>query len=205
MKRIVNKPPSVLKYSGARLPVGYVYAYFKGGWPTGGSSGVFMSFSTDGLNFTLLNNGDPVLTPPQPPEFPKGENQMRDPSVVQGPDGLFHMVWTSGITAKTIGYSSSPDLVTWSPPKRIQVWGPEVNVEHTWAPEIFYDADGQEYLVVWASNVDKEDHKLYSFTTKDFEAISPPKLFYYNNNTVIDGVIAEDVENDRYVMVGLPR
>jgi hypothetical protein len=180
--------------------VGYVYAYFKGGWPTGGSSGVFMSFSTDGLNFTPLNNGNAVLTPPQPPDFPAGENQMRDPSVVQGPDGLFHMVWTSGITAKTIGYSSSPDLVTWSTPKRVQVWPPEVTVANTWAPETFYDGDAEKYLVVWASNLDNGHHKLYSFTTTDFEAISPPQLFYYNGNTVIDGVIAEDAANDRFVM-----
>ncbi|HYO25275.1 MAG TPA: hypothetical protein VEQ85_10010, partial [Lacipirellulaceae bacterium] len=91
--------------------VGYVYAYFKGPWPTGGSSGVFLDYSTDGFNFTPLNFGNPVLTPPQPTGgFPSGENLMRDPSVVYGPDGLFHMVWTTGITTRTIGYASSPDL-----------------------------------------------------------------------------------------------
>ncbi|BBO31191.1 family 43 glycosylhydrolase [Lacipirellula parvula] len=181
-------------------PTGYVYAYFKGGWPTGGSSGVFLSFSTDGLNFTPLNNDQAVITPPRAPAFPAGENQMRDPSVVRGPDGKFHMVWTTGITTKTIGYSSSDDLVTWSTPKRIEVWGAGVNVANTWAPELYYDEEQEKYLVVWASNLNNGPHKLYSFTTTDFDTFSQPKEFYYAGQTVIDGMIARDEANDRYLM-----
>ena len=181
-------------------PTGYVYAYFKGGWPTGGSSGVYLSFSTDGLHYTPLNNDQAVITPPQAPAFPAGENLMRDPSVVYGPDGKFHMVWTSGITTKTIGYSSSEDLVTWSTPKRIEVWGAGVNVANTWAPELYYDEEEQEYLVVWASNLNNGPHKLYSFTTTDFNSFTPPAEFYYAGQTVIDGMIARDEANDRYLM-----
>lgn len=181
-------------------PTGYVYAYFKGGWPTGGSSGVYLSFSTDGLHYTPLNNDQAVITPPQAPAFPAGENLMRDPSVVHGPDGKFHMVWTSGITTKTIGYSSSDDLVTWSTPKRIEVWGAGVNVANTWAPELYYDEEEQEYLVVWASNLNNGLHKLYSFTTTDFNSFTPAAEFYYAGQTVIDGMIARDEANDRYLM-----
>lgn len=179
---------------------GYFYAYFKGGWPTGGSSGVFLSYSSDGLNFSSLNDGNPILVPPQPPDFPDGENQMRDPSVVYGPDGLFHMVWTSGITTKTIGYASSPNLKDWSTPQRIQVWDNSVNVTNTWAPEIFYDDDSEKYQIVWASNLDGGDHKLYSFATEDFTTFSTPQVFYYNGNTVIDGMVAEDKANNRFLM-----
>jgi hypothetical protein len=179
---------------------GYFYAYFKGGWPTGGSSGVFLSYSSDGLNFSSLNNGNPIMVPPQPPDFPSGENLMRDPSVAYGPDGLFHMVWTSGITTKTIGYASSPNLKDWSTPKRIQVWNSSVNVANTWAPEIFYDDSIDKYQIVWASNLNNGDHKLYSFTTEDFVTFSTPQVFYYNGNTVIDGMIAEDKANDRFLM-----
>lgn len=181
-------------------PTGYVYAYFKGGWPTGGSSGVYLSFSTDGLHYTPLNNDQAVITPPQAPAFPAGENLMRDPSVVYGPDGKFHMVWTSGITTKTIGYSSSEDLVTWSTPKRIEVWGAGTNVANTWAPELYYDEEEQEYLVVWASNLNNGPHKLYSFTTTDFNSFTPPAEFYYAGQTVIDGMIARDEANARYLM-----
>lgn len=181
-------------------PTGYVYAYFKGGWPNGGSSGVFLSFSNDGLNYTPLNDDKAVITPPQSPAFPAGENQMRDPSVVYGPDGKFHMVWTTGITTKTIGYSSSEDLVTWTTPKRIEVWGSNVNVANTWAPELYYDEEEQEYLVVWASNLNNGPHKLYSFTTTDFDSFTTPQEFYYAGQTVIDGMIARDEANDLYLM-----
>ncbi len=179
---------------------GYIYAYFKGGWPTGGSSGVFLSYSSDGLNFTPLNNDNPVFTPPQPPAFPSGENQTRDPSVVRGPDGLYHMVWTSGITTRTIGYASSPNLKDWSTPERIEVWDNSVTVDNTWAPEIFYDDALDHYQIVWSSDLNNGDHKLYSFTTTDFNSFSTPQVFYYNGNTVIDGMVAEDVVNNRYLM-----
>lgn len=184
----------------AAEPTGYIYAYFKGGWPTGGSSGVYLSFSTDGLNYTPLNDDQAVITPPQSPQFPTGENQMRDPSVVYGPDGKFHMVWTTGITTKTIGYSSSDDLVTWSTPQRIEVWNPGDNVANTWAPELYYDQDEEEYLIVWASNLNNGPHKLYSLTTADFQSFSEPAEFYYAGQTVIDGMIARDEANDQYLM-----
>jgi hypothetical protein len=178
----------------------YLFAYFTGPWPSGGSSGVYLSYSTDGLDFQPINNGNPVFTSPQPPAFPSGENQTRDPSVVLGPDGKFHMVWTSGITTKTIGYSSSTDLKSWSPAERITLWNAAENVANTWAPEIFYDAAEEEYVVAWASNLNGGDHRLYYFTTPDFDTISPKELLYYNGNTVIDGAIAFNDATNKYVM-----
>jgi len=50
------------------------------------------------------------------------------------------MVWTTGITTKSIGYASSPDLKNWSNEQRIPIWNANSNVDNTWAPEIFYDA-----------------------------------------------------------------
>src|ERR1700759_845737 len=47
---------------------------------------------------------------------------MRDPSIAQGPDGIFHCVWTTGWKDdKGIGYASSPDLVHWSKEQHIGV------------------------------------------------------------------------------------
>jgi hypothetical protein len=178
----------------------YIFAYFTGPWPNGGSSGVYLSSSSDGLRFAPLNDGNAVFTPPQPPSFPAGENQTRDPSVVYGPDGKFHMVWTSGIDAKTIGYASSPDLKNWSTPRRIELWGQADDVAHTWAPEVFFDPVARNYLVAWASNPDRGDHRLYSVTTDDFAKISPKRVLYYNGNTVIDGAIAYDAASRRYIM-----
>ena len=40
---------------------------------------------------------------------------MRDPSVVLGPDGTFHLVWTSSWRGdRGFGYSSSKDLIHWT-------------------------------------------------------------------------------------------
>ncbi len=40
---------------------------------------------------------------------------MRDPSIVQGPDGVFHLVWTCSWKGdRGFGYASSKDLMNWS-------------------------------------------------------------------------------------------
>lgn len=184
---------------------GYVYAYFQGGWPTGGHSGVFMSYSTDGLNFEPMNNGEAVYVPPEAwgpgsDTDTTDEDQTRDPSVVYGADGLYHMVWTSGIDTRTIGYASSADLKTWTNEQLIPIWDASTVVNHTWAPEIFYDEANSDYQIIFASDLDNGDHKLYSITTTDFTSFSAPSLFYYNGATVIDAMIARDTVNNRYLM-----
>ena len=129
----------VLPSSIHALPGGEVilFPYFK----DPGTQGVFLMASRDGLTFEHLNGGRPIFTVP--------ESVTRDPSIVRGPDDLFHMVWTSG--AKSIGYANSPDLVSWSEPRTIPVWEPDDNVINTWAPELFYDDVEEEFLIVWAS------------------------------------------------------
>jgi hypothetical protein len=39
---------------------------------------------------------------------------MRDPCILKGPDGYFHMVWTVSWNDLGIGYARSKDLVHWS-------------------------------------------------------------------------------------------
>ena len=71
-------------------------------------AGLRMLYSYDGRNWTDL---DTVLLQP------KIGNQkvMRDPSMVQGPDGTFHLVWTSSWRGDLgFGYASSKDLFNWS-------------------------------------------------------------------------------------------
>lgn len=188
----------LLAMPGFASETSYVYAYFQGRWPTGGHSGVFLSYSADGLHFESMNGGDPVFVPPD--DWSDAEDQTRDPSVTYGPDGLYHMVWTSGITTRTIGYASSPNLRDWSTPQLIEMWAPDVTVDNTWAPEILYDDVHGQYQIVFASDLDNGDHKQYFVTTADFASFSEPALFYYNNATVIDGMVAKDPRNNRYLM-----
>ena len=55
---------------------------------------------------------------------------MRDPSIVKGPDGTFHLVWTSSWRGDLgFGYSSSKDLIHWTPQRlngSISLSGPRV-------------------------------------------------------------------------------
>ena len=95
--------------------------------------------------WTALNDDRSFLTPQV------GTRLMRDPCVCQGPDGTFHMVWTSGWWDKGIGLAHSKDLIDWSPQKWIEVMAHEPEAVNCWAPEIYYDAPTGTYLIFWAT------------------------------------------------------
>jgi hypothetical protein len=184
----------------------YLFSYFVGN----GEDGLHLAHSTDGYTWTALNNGQSLLTPTA------GEDKlMRDPSIVQGPDGTFHMVWTVSWGEQGIGYSSSPDLTEWAEQRYIPVMEHESDARNCWAPELFYDEPSDQYLICWATTIPGRfsdtdgqtrrsrrdpgyNHRLYYVTTRDFETFSKTKLFYDRGFNVIDATLARDGE--RYVM-----
>lgn len=121
---------------------------------------------------------------------------MRDPSVAEGPDGTFHLVWTSSWRDDCgIGYARSRDLVHWTGQRHIGLMDPcggaTLNV---WAPELFYDGERGEFVIVWASAVEgrfDSTQRLYSATTRDFEHFSTPELFYDPGYNSIDGAVLQ--------------
>lgn len=134
--------------------------------------------------------------------------QFRDPSLLRGPDGTFHLVWTSGWHGdQGFGCASSKDLIHWSEQKFISVMTNEPTTVNVWAPELFYD--GGDFIIVWAStvpgrfpdNLEKHDnnHRLYFTTTRDFISFTPAKLFFDPSFSVIDGFVLKD--DGRYVLV----
>jgi beta-xylosidase len=129
--------------------------------------------------------------------------------MVRGPDGTFHLVWTSGwADPKGFGYASSKDLIHWSDQQFIPVMTNEPTTVNTWAPELFYDAPQKQYIIVWASTIPgrfpdyqeahTNNHRLYYTTTQDFKKFAPTKLFLDPGFSVIDAFIAKDGE--RYVL-----
>ena len=119
----------------------YLFTYFKGN----GEDGLHLAYSNDALNWKSLNDDKSILTPEV------GEQKlMRDPAVIKGGDGLFHMVWTTGWTEHGIGYASSKDLINWSEQELIPVMEHEETARNCWAPEITYDAQNDEYMIYWA-------------------------------------------------------
>ncbi|MFD2730208.1 glycoside hydrolase family 43 protein [Pedobacter alpinus] len=136
---------------------------------------------------------------------------MRDPSMVQGPDGTFHLVWTSSWKGdKGFGYASSKDLIHWSKQEFLPVMQHEETTVNVWAPELFYDDVDQQYIIIWASTIpfrfpkgaeeENNNHRMYYTTTKDFKAFSPTKLFIDPNFSVIDAVIVKRAIKD-YALV----
>ena len=137
---------------------------------------------------------------------------MRDPSIVVGPDSTFHLVWTIAWKGDTgFGYSSSRDLVNWSEQRRIPAMDSVASTQNLWAPELFYDDVKGQYMVVYASCVpdagfdvgieeEKNNHRLYYVTTKDFTTFSDPKLFYEPGFSCIDATLVKRGPED-YVMV----
>ena len=135
---------------------------------------------------------------------------MRDPSIVKGPDGTFHLVWTSSWRGdRGFGYASSKDLIHWTTQRFIST-GMDTTTVNTWAPELFYDDVKKQYLIVWASCVPgkfpdyqedhKNNHRLYYMTTKDFKTFSKAQLFYDPGFSAIDATLIKRGTDD-YVMV----
>ncbi len=171
-----------------------VFSYFR----ENGESGLFLATSENGLQWKALHGDQPLIVPTV------GESKlMRDPSLTRGPDGRFHMVWTTSWEGKTIGYASSANLRDWTPQKAIPVMEHEPGVKNCWAPEIFFDRASGEFVVVWASTIEGRfpetlsmgergrNHRLYAFRTRDFETIGPTELFYDPGFLVIDAAIFE--------------
>jgi hypothetical protein len=168
------------------------------------TDGLTLLYSYDGISWRRI---DTVLLKP------KIGNQkvMRDPSLIQGPDGIFHLVWTSSWKGDLgFGYTSSKDLINWSEQKLIPVMAWDSTTVNVWAPELFYDDVKMEYIIIWASTIpfrfekgiedEYNNHRLYYTTTKDFNTFSGSKLFFNPGYSVIDGVIIKRDKND-YVLV----
>jgi hypothetical protein len=179
----------------------YLFSYFKGN----GEDGLHLAFSEDGYKWTALKNDSSFLTPTA--GFDK---LMRDPCVIKGPDGLFHMVWTASWNEKGIGYTNSPDLINWSPQQYFEVMKDEPAARNCWAPEIFYDEKSKQYMIFWATTIagkfpetqsKKENaynHRIYYVTTEDFKTFSDTDILYDMDFNVIDATLIKD--KSKYVM-----
>ncbi|HZL09159.1 MAG TPA: glycoside hydrolase family 43 protein [Prolixibacteraceae bacterium] len=180
----------------------YLFSYFVGN----GQDGLHLAYSTDGLKWTPLNDGESYLAPKVGPD-----KLMRDPFILQGKDGLFHLVWTSGWWDKQIGYASSPDLVHWSEQKGIPVMEHEPTAKNSWAPEMVYDPANKNYIIFWATTIPGRhsdvsssesekglNHRMYCTKTSDFVSFSPTEMFFNPDFSTIDATILP--KNNQFYM-----
>lgn len=191
---------ATIAYAQSNNPV-YLFSYFKGN----GEDGLHLAYSYDGYTWQSLYGDSSFLKPAA------GKDKlMRDPCIVRGADGVFHMVWTVSWNEKGIGYASSKDLVHWSEQQYIPVMEQEAEARNCWAPEIFYDTRKKEYMIYWATTIpgrfaagdtsgdDKYNHRMYYTTTRDFKTFSPTRLLYDKGFNVIDATIQQ--HGKEYVM-----
>jgi hypothetical protein len=169
----------------------HLFCYFKGR-----GDGLHYAVSRDGLKWEALFNDSVLLKPEVGPD-----RLFRDPCIVRGRDGGFHMVWTTGWTGKGIGYASSRDLLHWSEQQLLPVMEGEDSARNTWAPEITYDPRSRQFMIYWASTISgrfplrdtaaesKYNHRVYYTTTKNFRTFSATKLLYEPGFSVIDASI----------------
>ena len=176
----------------------YMFSFFQGN----GEDGLHLAYSLDGMEWKALNGNKSYLKPEV------GTKLMRDPSVCRGPDGEFHMVWTSGWWDKGIGIAHSKDLVKWSEQKFLPLMWNEGKARNCWAPEMFYDDVKEEYVIFWSTTIegrfpvanrgDDNNNRIYYITTKDFSTYTNPAVLYDHGFNVIDSYIVKD--GDKYVM-----
>ena len=164
------------------------------------TDGLYFLTSRDGYRWTDL--GGSWLHPAI------GEKKlMRDPSMAQGADGVWRLVWTSGWNGdKGFGYASSKDLIHWSDQQFIPVMQREPEAFNVWAPEIFFEKDSAQFIIIWATTIpgrfargqedEKNNHRLYCTTTRDFKTFSPTRLFYDPGYSVIDATIVQRETTD---------
>jgi len=177
----------------------YLFASYIGN----GEDGLHLAYSFNG--YVWIDLGGSFL------KVEVGEHKlMQDPSVIQGPDGTFHMVWTTGPGDKGFGYAGSKDLIHWSRQKFVGIMEHEPQTTYVLAPELFYDDTQRQFLIVWASTIlpnfyqafqepTNDNPRLWCTTTRDFETFTQARPFFEPGYSVKDGVIIGD--GTRYVLI----
>ena len=171
----------------------YLFSYFI----NNGEDGLHLLSSRDGRQWAPLNGGRSFLYPAV------GSRLMRDPSISRGPDGTFHMVWTTGWWDTGIGIAHSKNLIDWSEQAFLPVMADRPGAQNCWAPEIFFDEDNGRYLIFWATTtvrVPDSSHRIYFVETRDFKTYTPARILFDQGFSVIDAFIVKPSPG-RFVMV----
>jgi hypothetical protein len=165
---------------------GYLLAHFIGESARGEQ--IYFAHSRDGLRWTDLNGGSPVLL------STVGTQGVRDPALVRSPAGDRYWIvatdlriasGTSWSDAANRGSTSlvvweSGDLVTWSQPRLINVAAGISGAGNAWAPEAIWNPATNDYVVYWATNSLRNGvtkHRIWYVRTSDFRTFTAPQLY----------------------------
>lgn len=181
----------------------YLFVHFVGSEKQATDEQIYFSTSTDGLNWSTLNNGSPFLT-----NTVSNENGVRDPYILRGEDNDYYIIATdlSIVNGNTKNWStcqtkSSRNIIVWKS-SDLKTWTcntmeamPE-DYGCVWAPEAIYDSEKGEYMVFWASKVKSDNYakqRIYYRYTKDFKTFTTePQIYIERDHSMIDTTIVQD-------------
>ena len=180
----------------------YLFAHFIGEEKNGEQ--IYFSVSRDGLHWTDLLNGNPILL------SQTGTCGVRDPFLVRHPQtGTVYLIATDLRIEAGKGWNEAQengsrsiivwktdDLVHWTKERSFEVGIPEAGC--VWAPEAVFDKEKGAFLVFFASKVGGK-HRIYATYTEDFEQFSDTFLYMEKEKDVIDTTILED--NGQYYRI----
>lgn len=163
---------------------GYVMAYFtESPSMTGANYGLHLAVSSDGLNWTPLNQNNPVATPTL------GSGGLRDPFILRKQDGTF-VVLATDLYGTDWAYQSqylhiwdSTDLRTFNNYRLLKVHS---LATHAWAPEAYWDASRGQYAVVYSAVPSGHNVLMVNYTS-DFVTATSPQVFFDPGYDAIDG------------------
>jgi sucrose-6-phosphate hydrolase SacC (GH32 family) len=193
----------------------YFFPHFVGeSTPDGEAIYFAVSDGNDPMSWQTLNGGSAVLT------STLGTRGLRDPFIIRSPDGgRFFLLATDlqiygggnfGDAQETGSRSlmiwESTDLVNWGEQREVVV--APANAGNVWAPEAYWDANNETYMVYWASALYPADlpaeqrdiatsyQRMLHATTSDFVTFSEPRVWIDEprgpGRGMIDSTIAEE-------------
>ncbi len=178
----------------------YLFAYFNGNaqW----QEQICFALSTDGYNYTPLNNGNPIINS----EDIALKQAVRDPHILRGEDGYFYMVVTD--MRSSDGWSSndgmvllrSADMTNWTHtaidfPTRWPERFDRNTLTQVWAPQTIYDPEEGKYMVYYAIGESGKNYiTYYSYANEDFTDLTEPQVLYNHNgmNTIDADIVWHD-------------
>ncbi|MGN9909878.1 glycoside hydrolase family 43 protein [Phytohabitans sp. LJ34] len=166
----------------------YVFAYFtETPNMSGANYGLHLAVSQDGLNWSPLNQNNPVATPTA------GTLGLRDPFILRKQDGTF-VVLATDLNGTDFGQNNqylhvwdSTNLTSFTGYRRIRMHG--LNT-HTWAPTAFWDAARGQYGIVYSAN-NGTDVFMVNYTS-DFRTVSTNQVYFSPGFPVLDSDIVVD-------------
>ena len=192
MKRIAWMLLCVANFGFAEPMAGYLMGYFtESPNRLADSRALHLAVSDDALNWTPLNQNQPVLIPTL------GEKGLRDPFFLRKADGTFVILATNLKDQlmrpfQTIHVWDTKDFITFENDRLLKMHdNPGMR---TWAPEAFWDPEKKKYGIVWSGNTDY--YRTYVNYTADFKTVEPAQLYFDPGFNQIDATFYSGEEGN---------